>query len=447
MDVEVLARIQFAFTIGFHFIYPPLSIGLGLFLVLIEGAYLKTKNPHYKRMAKFWVRVFGLTFAMGVATGLVQVFEFGTNWATFSRYVGDVFGSALGAEGVFAFMLEAGFLSILLFGWDRVGPGMHFFATLMVALGAHFSAVWILVANSWMQTPAGFHIVGEGMLARAEITGFWEMIFNPSSVDRIWHVIVACWLAGAFMVISIAGYYLLRKRHVAFARTSMKVGLGIAVVSICIQAVSGDSSARVVTEHQPAKLAALEGLFKTQAGAPAYVFGWVDTKEQKVHGLAVPKLLSFLCYRNFNATVTGLDAFPKEDWPKVAATFQLYRAMLYMWGAMFVTAFAGWIFWRKIKEGRYRWLLYLCILSVLFPQIANQAGWFSAEMGRQPWIVYGLLRTSDALSQVVSAGQVLGSIIMFFVLYVSLFALFIYLLNHKIQHGPEENELEEALGA
>src|SRR3984957_1459687 len=204
MDVLTLSRIQFAATISFHYIYPPLSIGLGLILVIIESFYLKTRKPLYLEMAKFWTKVFALTFAIGVATGIVMEFEFGTNWATYSRYVGDVFGSALAAEGVFAFFLESGFLALLLFGWDKVGPKMHFFATLMVCLGAHFSAVWIIVANSWMQTPAGFTIVGEGLQARAEITAFWEMVFNPSSTVRLMHTVVGAWLAGAFLVMSVS---------------------------------------------------------------------------------------------------------------------------------------------------------------------------------------------------------------------------------------------------
>ncbi len=212
MDVEILARLQFAFTIAFHYIYPPLSIGLGIVMVIMEGMYLKTKNPLYEKMTKFLVKVFALTFAIGVATGIVMEFEFGTNWATYSRYVGDVFGSALAAEGIFAFFLESGFLAILVFGWDKVKPSMHFFSTIMVALGAMFSAIWIVVANSWMQTPAGFHIVGEGINARAEITDFWAMVFNPSSVDRLLHTISGCWLAGAFLVISVAAYYLTEKK-------------------------------------------------------------------------------------------------------------------------------------------------------------------------------------------------------------------------------------------
>src|SRR4029079_15305412 len=220
-----LSRLQFALTIAFHYIYPPLSIGLGVFLVCAEAIYLKTRDPLWRQVARFWTRVFALTFSIGVATGLVMEFEFGTNWATYSRFVGDVFGSALAAEGIFAFFLESGFLAVLLFGWDKVGRKMHFFSTCMVALGAHFSAIWIVVANSWMQTAVGYHIVGEGVRARAEIMDFWQMVFNPSSVVRLSHVILGCWLAGAFLVISISSYYLLKKRHTEFATKSMGIGL------------------------------------------------------------------------------------------------------------------------------------------------------------------------------------------------------------------------------
>src|SRR3989339_2170450 len=216
MDVEILSRIQFAVTIAFHYIYPPLSIGLGVLLVLMEGIYLRTKNKMYERMTKFWVKVFALTFAMGVATGIVMEFEFGTNWATYSRYVGDVFGSALAAEGIFAFFLESGFLAILVFGWDKVSSKVHFFSTIMVSLGSMMSAVWIVVANSWQQTPAGYHVVGEGINARAEITDFWAMVFNPSSVDRLSHTISGAWLAGAFLVISVSAFYLLKNKHIEF---------------------------------------------------------------------------------------------------------------------------------------------------------------------------------------------------------------------------------------
>lgn len=439
MDVEILARVQFAFTIMFHYIYPQLSIGLGLVLVVIEAIYLKTRNPLYLQMARFWTKVFALTFALGVSTGIVMEFEFGTNWSTYSRYVGDVFGSALAMEGIFAFFLESGFLGVLLFGWNRVGPKLHFFSTLMVCLGAHFSAVWIVVANSWMQTPAGFHIVGEGLQARAEIVDFWAMVLNPSSIDRLCHSIIGAWLSGAFMVISVSAYYLLKNKHVDFAKNSMRVGLVIALISVALQAVSGDSSARGVAVNQPAKLAALEAVFTTQEEAPLYVFGLPDPKTEEVnYSFKIPKLLSYLSFGSTSAEIKGLDQVPQKDWPNVKVVFQTYRLMIAMWSAMLLCCGLTLYFWWKGRLFQCRWLLRLLVASVAFPQIANQAGWVSAEMGRFPWIVQGLLRISDGLSKSVVASQVLGSIIMFGVVYSMLFVLFIYMLNEKFKHGPDE---------
>src|SRR5580658_4618361 len=266
MDVLTLSRIQFGLTIGFHYIYPPLSIGLGVMLVIMEAAWLRTKNDVYYQMAKFWTNVFALTFALGVATGIVMEFEFGTNWATYSRFVGDIFGSALAAEGIFAFFLESGFLALLLFGWDRIKPGLHFFATSMVALGAHFSAVWIVVANSWQQTPAGYHLVGQpGGGVRAEVTSFWEAVLNPSTLSRIWHVFMGAWQAGAFAVLSVSAYYLLRRKNQDFAKASIKIALVIAAVASLLQLFSGHDSAKVVAATQPAKLAAYEGHYETAA--------------------------------------------------------------------------------------------------------------------------------------------------------------------------------------
>ncbi len=435
MDVEILARVQFALTIMFHYIYPPLSIGLGLFIVIAEGIYIKTKDIAYLHISKFWTKVFALTFAIGVATGIVMEFEFGTNWSTYSRYVGDVFGSALAAEGVFAFFLESGFLAIVLFGWSRVRPSVHYFAQVMVALGAHFSAIWIIVANSWMQTPAGFHIAGEGVLARAEIVDFWAMVFNPSSMDRLIHSIIGAWLAGAFLVISISAYYLLKQMHLDFAKRSMRIALGIAFVSCILQVFSGHRSAQIVARYQPSKLAAIEGRFHTQKNAPLTLFGIVNTENERVdYEVSIPSLLSYLSFGDVNAEIAGLDKFPKKDWPKVAVTFQTYHLMIAMWFAMILLCIAAVVFGLK-----NRWLLRALVASVLCPQIANQAGWVTAEMGRYPWIVWELLRISDGLSKVVTANQVLGSLIMFTILYFMLFLLFLYLLNDKIQHGPESS--------
>jgi cytochrome d ubiquinol oxidase subunit I len=444
MDAAFLSRLQFAFTISFHYLFPPLSIGLGVLLVAIEGLWLKTRNPLYHQMARYWTKVFALTFAVGVATGMVMEFEFGTNWATYSRYVGDVFGSALAAEGIFAFFLESGFLAVLLFGWDKVGPKMHFFATCMVALGAHFSAVWIVVANSWMQTPAGFHIVGEGTTARAEITDFWAMVFNPSSMDRLSHTLVGAWQAGAWLMVSIGAWYLLKKKHHDFARASMKIGLTLSLVASLLTLVTGDRSAGGVARNQPAKFAALEGHWETGPRAPLHVVGWVDESAQTTRGLAIPGLLSWLATHDADRPITGLNDIPAAERPPVNFTFQLFHLMVAIGFALI--ALALWAVWsmRRGTLENQRVLLWLLVISVLGPQIANQAGWWTAEVGRQPWIVYQLLRTSEGISVVVAANQIVTSMIMFTLVYVLLLAVFLYLLNAKIQHGPEEADLKPA---
>jgi cytochrome bd ubiquinol oxidase subunit I len=437
MDLLLLSRIQFAVTIMFHYIYPPLSIGLGVVIVIMETMYMITKNELYHKMTKFWVKMFGLTFALGVATGIVMEFEFGTNWATYSRYVGDVFGSALAAEGVFAFFLESGFLAILLFGWDRVSKRLHWISAILVCLGAHFSAIWIVVAGSWMQTPAGYHIVGEGMNARAEITDFWAMVFNPSSMERLAHVIIGCWNAGAFLVLSISAYYLLKKRHIAFARVSMKVGLAFAVVATIGQIITGSISAEGVGHNQPAKLAAMEGHYPENAPGDMFLIGYVDEKNEVTRGIHIKGLLSFLVHRDVNAPIRGLKSFPKEDRPPANIVFQTYHWMIVI--GLFLTAitFLGCFFWWRGTLFEKKWLLWIYVFSVLGPQLANQLGWMTAEIGRQPWIVYGLLRTSEGLSKAVTANMVLTSLIMFGLIYLMLFVLFIYLLDHKIKQGPE----------
>jgi cytochrome d ubiquinol oxidase subunit I len=371
-------------------------------------------------------------------------FEFGTNWATYSRFVGDVFGSALAAEGIFAFALESGFLGVLIFGWNRVSPRVHFIATVGVFLGSMFSAVWIVVANSWQQTPAGFHVVGEGLKARAEITDFWAMVFNPSSVERLMHVWIGAFLAGVFLVLSVHAWYLLKNRHIEISQRAFKIALAIATISALGQLLAGHRSAEGVSHNQPAKLAAFEGHFDTLAPADLYIFGWVNKQKQEVTGIKVPNGLSFLLHQNFTTPVKGLNAFPPEDRPSaVNAVFQFYHIMVAI--GMFLialTLYASFQWWRG-KLFEQRWLLWVFVFAVILPQIANQVGWFSAEMGRQPWVVYGLLRTSDALSKAVTAGQVVFSLIMFTFVYVLLFTLFIYLLNKKIQHGLEDDHGEQ----
>ena len=444
MDVLMLSRIQFGATVAFHYIYPPLSIGLGILLVIMEASWLKTRKPIYHQMARFWTKIFALTFAIGVASGIVMEFEFGTNWATYSRYVGDVFGSALAAEGIFAFFLESGFLAVLVFGWSKVSRKVHFFSTCMVCLGAHLSAVWIIVANSWMQTPAGYHIVGQGMHARAEITDFWQVVFNPSSVDRLFHTLCGAWQTGAFLVVSVGAWYVLKNKFTDFARASLRIGLAVALIASLLQLYSGDSSARGVAKNQPAKLAAFEGLYNTTPNAPLVIAGWVDEKNERVMGLQWPGLLSLLVYNNVHTPVTGLNDFPVQDRPPVTASFVFFHGMVMIGFVLIVIAALGCFYsWRKVLFQK-RWMLWILVFSALGPQIANQLGWFAAEVGRQPWIVYGLLRTPEGLSAVVKANVVLTSLILFTVIYFLLFTVFIYLLKDKIQHGPDDADLTPA---
>lgn len=445
MEVEILARIQFAFTVAFHYIYPPLSIGIGMFLVIFEGLYLWTKDKVYEELTRFWIKIFALTFGIGVATGIIMEFEFGTNWATYSKYVGDVFGSALAAEGLFAFALESGFLGVLLFGWNRVTPTVHFISTIGVFLGSMFSAIWIVVANSWMQTPSGFKIVGEGLQARAEITDFWAMVFNPSSIDRISHVWVGSFLAGAFLVLSIHAYYILKNRHIESSQKAFQIALWVAAIFSASQLFTGHRSADGVAHHQPAKLAAMEGHFDSLAAADMYILGWVNKEKKSVTGLSIPNGLSFLLYQDFSTPVKGLDAFPKEEQPTaINAIFQFYHLMVAIGMTLIGLSFlALFLQWRK-RLFSQKWLLWIFVWAVLLPQFANQFGWYAAEMGRQPWVVYGLLKTSAALSKVVSANQIWFSLIMFTALYTVLFGLFIYLLNKKIQHGWEEEDTDNS---
>lgn len=446
MDVEILARIQFAFTVAFHYIYPPLSIGIGLIMVIMEGLYLKTGNKEYEVLTRFWLKIFAITFGIGVATGIIMEFEFGTNWATYSKYVGDIFGSALATEGLFAFGLESTFLGVLIFGWNRVSPKVHFISAIGVFFGSMFSAVWIVVANSWQQTPAGYHIVGEGFNARAEVTNFWAMVFNPSSVDRIIHVWQGAFLAGAFLVLSVHAYYLRKGRYIELSKKAFKIALVVATVVSFTQLISGHSSADGVAVNQPAKLAAMEGHYEDSAPADLFLMGWVNNETQEVKGIGIPGGLSFLVHQDFNSPIKGLNAFPKDEQPsQVNAVFQFYHIMITIGMFLIALSFYACFLWWRGKLFETKWILWIFSFSVLLPQIANQAGWFAAEMGRQPWVVYGLLKTSEAFSLEVSSNQILFSLILFFVVYSLLFLLFLYSLNKKIKHGPYDDEAQNKL--
>ncbi len=442
MDVELLARIQFAVTAGFHFLYPPMSIGLGLILVFMKGMFLKTKDPLWDSLTKYWTKIFALTFSVGVVTGIVLEFEFGTNWSQYSRVVGDIFGSPLAAEALFAFFMESFFLGILLFGWNKVSAKVHFISTIMVALGATLSAFFIIVANSWMHTPAGFDLVykvvdGVQVIDKAVITNFWEMVFNPSTMDRYIHVVSASWITGTFLVLGISGWYILKKKHLSHAKASIKIALPIAFAATLLQLFSGHASAIGVTKHQPAKLAAFEGHYNTGPG-DLYLFGWVDEEKQEVVGLGIPGMLSFLVDFNTKTELKGLNEFAPEDRPPVQITFQSYHLMVALGMAMIGITLIGVLLMPKGRLYEKKWMMWLFIGGIFLPHISNLMGWIAAEVGRQPWAVQGILRTKDAISKVVTAEQVWFSLIMFTLVYTILLILFVYLLIKKIKHGPEE---------
>lgn len=439
LDAALLARTQFTITILFHYIFPPLSIGLGALMVFMEGAYLKTGNRVYESMARFWTKIFAATFAVGVASGIVMEFQFGTNWSEYSRFVGDVFGSALAAEGIFAFFLESGFLAILVFGWDRVSPRVHFISTLMVALGSIFSAIWIVVANSWMQTPAGYHIVN----GRAEITSFWGMVFNPSSVQRLLHTLGGAFTLGAFFVMSVTAYYILRGQHLDFAKRGFGMALVFGAIASVSQLALGHAHGQQVARTQPAKLAAFEGVFETtKGGTPIHLFGIPDAEKKKVWlPVAVPGLLSFLAHNNFRTPVAGLDRFPRSDWPPVLISFVTFHLMVGLGTAFIALTLLALILRWKGRLYETRWLLWTFVLAVPAVYIANFAGWTAAEVGRQPWVVYGLMRTAHGISPRVKPGEILTSVVMFCLVYVPLFAVWLYVLNDRIQRGPEDTAM------
>jgi cytochrome d ubiquinol oxidase subunit I len=331
------------------------------------------------------------------------------------------------------------FLALLVFGWDRISQRMHLFATCMVALGATLSAVWIVAANSWQQTPAGFHIVGQGLGARAEITDFWAMVFNPSSMIRLTHTLIGAYILATFFVMGVSAYYLLKGRHLEFAKKSFTIALVVGVVAALAALGSGHLHGQNTAKYQPAKLAAMEAIFQTENATPLYIFGLPDPDAQRVKcGIAVPGLASFLAHNNFHDPVTGLDKFPRNEWAPVLPTFLSFHIMVWL-GLFFIaiTLLAAFLRWRGTLFDS-RWLLRLFVVAIPLPYLSNQLGWCATELGRQPWAVYGLLRTSDAVSKAVTAGQVLFSIALFGMIYLLLFAVWLHVMSDKIKRGPEE---------
>lgn len=436
MDVVFLSRLQFAFAAGFHFIFPPLTLGLSFIILLLETLRLgtKTRKDVYQQLSDFLIRIFALIFTLGAATGIVLEFSFGTNWSQYSRLVGDIFGAPLAAEGVFAFFMESTFLGILLFGRKRVSAGVYWLSAFLVFFASHLSGFWIIIANSWMQTPAGFKIEN----GRAIMTSFYEAVFNPSTVVRYVHVVIASWITGSLLVSGIASWYLLKKRHENLFRPLLKLSMIIFIITALLQFASGHMHAIQVAETQPQKMAAFEALWHTTQGAPMSIIGIPDEKAEKTHQeIRIPKLLSLLVHLDPNSTVTGLDKFPKSERPPIAISYMSYHLMIALGSLFAVIALLGILF--NITGTLYtrRWYLWLLLIASPFPLIVNDLGWIAAEVGRQPWAVYGILKTNAAASVVVPAWQILVTLILFVVVYLVLFLIFLSIFGKIMKKGPE----------
>ena len=433
MDPVLLSRIQFAVTAGFHFIFPPITIGLAWLLVVVEWRAWRSGDPTYVEMGKLFGKLLAFTFAVGVATGILLEFQFGTNWARYSKFVGDIFGAPLAAEGVFAFFLESTFLGLYIFGRNRVPKAVHWFSILMVAVGSVISAFWILVANSWQQTPAGFAV----RHGRAELESFWGAVFNPSTLPRFFHTITASLVAGAFLMAGVAAYRVLRNRDDEIGQRALRLSVLWGLASAILVVVPfGHMHGQQVARTQPEKFAAIEGLYTSQEGAPLVLFALVKDRPPQLRAkIEIPGLASWLAFGDFNAPVQGIDEFPVDERPPLWITFVSFHNMVIL-GLFFIAAMAWGVLqrWRgRLLEGRR--YLKLLVYAVPLPVVACQFGWVAAEVGRQPWIVYHMLRTSEAHSQTVTAGNVLFSILLFGMIYLLLGALWVYLMVKEAGHG------------
>lgn len=432
MDVLMLSRLQFAAATMFHFLFVPLTLGLSILIAVMETIYVRTGNEEYKRMARFWGRIFIINFAVGVVTGITLEFQFGTNWSRYSKYVGDIFGSLLAIEASVAFFLESTFLAVWIFGWNKISPRLHCISIWLVALASNLSALWILIANAWMQHPVGY-VIRNG---RAELTDFWAVVTQGFAAQTFFHTVTAAYIVGGFFVMGVSAYHLLRRQEVNFFTKSFRIALGFALIFSVAELVQGHHHGSEVAKIQPAKLAAMESLWETTAHAPQTLFLIPDEKNERnsVELGAIPGALSMLAYHSPSAVVKGLKDFPKEDRPPVLLTFLSFRVMVGL-GFLFVLLTGiGWLKRKKLVDspGYLKIMLY----SIPLPYIACQAGWMVTEIGRQPWIVYGMMKTSQAVSP-IAASQVWTTLIGFILVYSLLGATAFYLMTRIVREGPE----------
>jgi len=445
MDTAVAAhRFQFAFTITYHYLFPQLTMGLALLIVLLKATALRTGKPSYDRAARFWSRIFALNFLMGVVTGIPMEFQFGTNWSGFSKYAGGVIGQLLAMEGVFSFFLESAFLGLVLFAEKKLGPKGHFAAAVLLLLGTWLSGYFITAANAWMQNPVGHAVDASG---RVRLVSLVELLTNPWLGWQYLHTMIASVITASFVMVSIGSFYLLAKRHEAQGRIFLRFALYAGLpATILVAFPSGDAQARNVAIHQPASFAAMEGLFHSERGADLVLIGQPDVEKMRLDNpIELPRFLSFLTHRRWKAEIQGLEAFPRDQWPQnIPLLYYSYHIMVGL-GTVFMGAMgtAALLLWRK-RLFESRWLLWILMFLLPFPYIANTTGWLTAELGRQPWLVRGLLRTQDGASTHVSAGNALFTLLGFMGLYAALSALFLLLVVRKIQKGPEPEDPEPA---
>lgn len=433
LDAALLSRLQFAFTVSFHIIFPSITIGLATLIAIWEGLWLKTANPVYLQLAKFWIKPFAITFGMGVVSGIVLSYEFGTNFSEFSRITGAVLGPLMAYEVLTAFFLEAGFLGIMLFGWQRVGPKLHFFATVVVAIGTWISAFWIIAANSWMHTPAG-HIIVDGVF---QVDSWWQVIFNPSMPYRFSHMLLAAFITATFVVLATSAWQLRHTAHKAMARKALSMTLWLALILTPLQAFVGDLHGLNVKQHQPVKLAAMEGIWpEREAGAPLLLFAIPDRAAEKNHfEIGIPKLASLILTHDPDGELMGLKAVPASERPNVAVVFFSFRVMVGIGLLMILVAVVGaYLRWRGSLY-QSRWFLTVCSYLAPTGVIAVLAGWYVVEVGRQPWLVQGLVRTIDVVSP-LPAERVLFSLLLFVVTYSLLFGVYLYFMRKLIKKGP-----------
>ncbi len=444
LDPLILSRIQFAFVIAFHIIFPAITIGLAAYLAVLEGLFLKTKHPVYKELYLFWMKLFAVCFGIGVVSGITMPYQFGTNWAPYAEQVGRVIGPLMGFEVLVAFFLEASFLSIMLFGWSKVSAKMHFAATVTVSIGTMMSAFWIISANSWMQTPQGFAIDANGLMRP---TNWLEIIFNPSFAPRFIHMLLAAFLSTAFLVGATGAWYLWRRQHTAHARIMVGMALLMAAFVTPVQIAVGDWHGLNTLEHQPVKIAAMEGLWETRDHAPLVLLGYPDSKQEKTHTLlSVPGGASMILTHHFGGEIKGLKHWPKEERPPVLPVFFAFRTMVGIGMLMLLTGVVAGTLWLRGRLFDSRWLYPWLIAMAPSGIIAILAGWFTTEIGRQPYVLYGVMRTKDALSP-ITGQEVAISLALYIVAYAIVFGSGVYYMFKLIRRGPTAGKWIDTFGA